>query len=274
MGLGVAGSVALGSAVLGAGTSLYGSSQAAGASKSAANLQEQNAIAAVNRAQPYISTGNDAAAQLDALNASGFTAGQPNYLALAQGAMPGQMTEAQLQQTPGYQFQLGQGLAATQNSAAARGLGVSGSALKGAATFATGLADSNYQNQFNNAQSQYADYMGLNTGQQGNATNLYNRLSGTATIGANASQGASTNAASSTNAAGGNISAAGQATAAGTTGAATAATSAANNYLTNNLLQQQIAQGGTTAGYGQVPSAAQYNAMATYNQGQLYGTPQ
>jgi hypothetical protein len=239
-----------GSALIGAGASLYGSSQAAGAAKSAASLQEQNAIAAVNRAQPYISTGNDAAAQLDALNASGFTAGQPNYLALAQGAMPGQMTEAQLQQTPGYQFQLGQGLAATQNSAAARGLGVSGSALKGAATFATGLADSNYQNQFNNAQSQYADYIGLNSGQQGNATNLYNRLSGTATIGANASQGASTNATSSENAAGNSLTAAGSATAAGASGVGTSAASAVNNYLGYNILQNQIAQGGTTGGYG------------------------
>jgi hypothetical protein len=249
MGLGLAGSVALGSAVLGAGASLYGSSQAAGASKSAANLQEQNAIAAVNRAQPYISTGNDAAAQLDALNASGFTAGQPNYLALAQGAMPGQMTEAQLQQTPGYQFQLGQGLAAVQNSAAARGLGVSGSALKGAATFATGLADSNYQNQFNNAQTRSQDYLNLNTGQQGNAMNLYSRLSGTATIGANASQGVGTNTTTAANNAGNYLNQSGLASAAGTAGVGTAASGAANNYLTNSLLQQQIAQGGTTGGY-------------------------
>lgn len=250
MGLGVAGSVALGSAVIGAGTSLYGASQASSAAKSAANLQQQNAIAAVNRAQPYIATGNNAAAQLDALNRSGFTAGQPNYLGMAQDAMPGQMTEAQLQVTPGYQFQLGQGLAGVQNSAAARGLGVSGSALKGAATFATGLADSNYQNQFNNAQTRAQDYLNLNTGQQGNAMNLYNRLSGTETIGANASQGASTNATTAANNSGNYLNQAGLASAAGTAGVGTALTGAANNYLTNNLIQQQIAQGGTTGGYG------------------------
>lgn len=50
---------------------------------------------------------------------------------------------------PGYQFTLNQGLKATQNSAAARGLGSSGAALKGAASYATGLAQSNYNNYFN-----------------------------------------------------------------------------------------------------------------------------
>lgn len=64
-------------------------------------------------------------------------AGQPNF----------QLTPEQLAQTPGYQFALEQGLRATANSATARGLGVSGAALKGASKFATGLADNTYMNQ-------------------------------------------------------------------------------------------------------------------------------
>ena len=64
-------------------------------------------------------------------------------------------TQAQLEATPGYQFNLSQGLKATQNSAAARGLGVSGAAQKGAASYASGLADTTYQNQFSNALNTY-----------------------------------------------------------------------------------------------------------------------
>lgn len=64
-------------------------------------------------------------------------------------------TQANLEATPGYQFNLSQGLKATQNSAAARGLGVSGAALKGAASYASGLADTTYQNQFSNALNTY-----------------------------------------------------------------------------------------------------------------------
>lgn len=72
------------------------------------------------------------------------------------------MDQATLEKTPGYQFNLTQGLKSVQNSAAARGLGSSGAALKGATAFATGLADNTYQNQFANAVT--------------NQTNAYNRL--------------------------------------------------------------------------------------------------
>lgn len=64
-------------------------------------------------------------------------------------------TEAQLEQTPGYKFTLNQGLKSVQNDATARGLGISGAAQKGAAAFATGLADQTYQQQFGNALSTY-----------------------------------------------------------------------------------------------------------------------
>lgn len=61
--------------------------------------------------------------------------------------------EAQLQALPGYQFTRDQGLLGVQNSASARGLGVSGAALKGAADFTTGLADATYGNQVNRLQT-------------------------------------------------------------------------------------------------------------------------
>jgi hypothetical protein len=61
---------------------------------------------------------------------------------------PGAETAA-LQALPGYRFALDQGLQAAQDSAAARGLGSSGAALQGAASYAAGLADSTYGAQVN-----------------------------------------------------------------------------------------------------------------------------
>ena len=116
---------------------------------------------------------------LTSLATSGpYGPGGTNYLAMAGGEMPTvpqPMTQDQLEKTPGYQFTLNQGLKSVQSSAAARGLGVSGAALKGAATYATGLASSNYQQQFNNQQQlfqnqqqRFTNAINLNTTQQGN----------------------------------------------------------------------------------------------------------
>ena len=82
---------------------------------------------------------------------------------------PVSMTQSQLDQTPGYQFQLGQGLKSVQNNQNAQGLGVSGSAQKAAANYATGLANSNYQQQFENAVT--------------NQNNIYSRLMGVTGLG-------------------------------------------------------------------------------------------
>jgi len=81
-------------------------------------------------------------------------------------------TVAQLQATPGYQFDLSQGLEAAQNGFAAKGLASSGAAMKGAADYATGLANNTM------------------TTQQGifaaNQQNAYNKLMGGASLGENA----------------------------------------------------------------------------------------
>ncbi len=75
-----------------------------------------------------------------------------------------------LEATPGYAFTLDQGLKSTQNSYAAQGLGSSGAAMKGAAQFATGLADQTYQSQLNN-------YLNNYNSQFNNAYNTYNTTS-------------------------------------------------------------------------------------------------
>lgn len=72
-----------------------------------------------------------------------------------------------LESTPGYQFTLDQGLKATQNSFTSKGLGNSGAALKGAASFASGLADQTYSNRLN-------EYLNTYNSQFTNTLNNYN----------------------------------------------------------------------------------------------------
>jgi hypothetical protein len=233
----------------GAASSIYGSSQASGAAKNSANEQLQMYNQTRSDLLPYNTAGQSALTSALSLAQGSPTGGGPDYVSQAAANLPGTMTQAQLEQTPGYQFNLAQGLKATQSAAAARGLGVSGASLKGAATYATGLADSTYQNQFNNAQQRFADYLNLNTGQQTNLSNQFSRLNSLATTGENAAAqtGAQGTAAASNY---GNYNyQSGLASAAGTTGVSSAASSGVNNYLGYNAYQNSL-QGSQMGGYG------------------------
>lgn len=86
------------------------------------------------------------------------------------------MDQATLEKTPGYQFNLSQGIRGVDLSSAAKGL--SGAQAKAAAMFATNLADTTYQNQFNNANT--------------NKTNAFNRLLQTANVGKDAASSLAT----------------------------------------------------------------------------------
>lgn len=151
-----------GSGVLSAGASLFGSSQASKAQTKAAQIAAQTQMAMYNQTRADLAPYRDL----------GTYAGGVLQNRLTDLTSPIVMDQATLEATPGYQFNLNQGLKAAQNSAAARGLGLSGAALKAAASYATGLADSTYQNQFNNAVT--------------NQSNAYNRLYQATSLGANA----------------------------------------------------------------------------------------
>ena len=220
-----------GSAVIGAGTSLLGSSKAAGAAEDAAALQRQQYQQTRGDLQPYFEPGRIAVANALDVARSGPTGGGPDYLSAAWAAHPGRMTQAELEATPGYQFTLAQGLKSTQSAAAARGLGVSGAALKGAGEYATQLANKTYLDQFNIQQKQFEDWLNLNTGQQTNVQNQYNRLAGIATLGANAAAGLGTQGATLANQEAKYINAAGLNEASGYQNAANSLTSGVNNYL-------------------------------------------
>jgi hypothetical protein len=214
----------LGAGALSAGASIFGASSAADAQTQAAEDASNTQMNMFNQdkalLQPYVNQGNAANTTLNN-NLSSLTA-------------PITMDEATLKQTPGYQFNLSQGLESTQNSAAARGLGISGAALKGAANFATGLADSTYQNQFNNAQT--------------NRTTAYNMLSGQQSLGENAAAGVGNAGIQTGNSVASNTIGAGNATAAADTSigssVGTAASSVPSAYLLSNLLSNNSTGGG------------------------------
>lgn len=158
--------------LVGAGASIYGSTQAAKAQENAANaanarLQQQYQQNSQTLA-PWISGGTNANALTQFLTGVSNTA-PTGYSGVAGGAgslvTPFQPTMAQLEQTPGYQFILGQGLKSTQNSYASKGLASSGAAMKGAADYATGLASNTYQQQFNNYWAQNKSIYNMLTGQ-------------------------------------------------------------------------------------------------------------
>ena len=245
-----------GSSIIGGITSLIGSSQTASAANKAANLSQQRYTTTRGDLLPYTQAGQNMLQPLQTLATSGPTGGGPDYVGTAASMQPGQMSQAQLEATPGYQFTRSQGLNALAGSQAARGLGVSGAALKGATTYATGLADSTYKDQFNIAQQRFSDVLGLNAAQQGNLTNQFARLSGIATIGENAGAQTGSVGANLAATAGNYLNQAGIDTAAGTSGIGSAATGAAQSYLNYNNYQNMLSTIGANRATGayQTPS--------------------
>ena len=204
----------VGSGIVGAASTAYAANKAAKAQTDAANKAADTSMAMYDKTR----------ADLSPYRGIGLQATDDMSRRLADLTAPIVMDQATLEKTPGYQFNKTQGLKAVQNSAAARGLGTSGAALKGAATFATGLADSTYQNQFANAVT--------------NQTNAYNRLKGLIDVGENASAqtGTAGQAAASTAASAAVGAGNAQANAANATGSAiTGALNNAGAYLAKGL---------------------------------------
>ncbi len=201
-----------GAAILGAGATAFAGSQAAGAQRDSSNLaaKTQMDIYGQNRdlLNPYIQGGLGSYGTLN------------NLLGVGGNSATMQST---LEGLPGYQFTLGQGLKSVQNSAAARGLGTSGAALKGAANYSTGLANSQYGNYVGQLQNS------ANTGAQaGSALAGVGQATG-ANIGS-AQIGAGNASAAGYNAIGGSI--------------ANGLNSAAGGYTLQQLMQSGAFNGG------------------------------
>jgi len=250
-----------------------------------ATLQAQQYLQQYNQTAQGQISGANTAAQAAYQNAYGQASGILNPFiqggqqaygqlvnALPSLTAPMNMTQQQLEQTPGYQFQLSQGLEANQNQASARGLGISGAAMKGADAYTTGLASSTYQTQLQNylAQNQQAygilsgtagigagagqtlAGIGSSLGQSEGASALETGLAG-ATATQNTGAGLGSLQASYGSAVGQNIMNAAQAAAGASTGAANATAQGGNTAATiglQNAQNQGAIQGGALTGLG------------------------
>jgi len=171
------------SAAIGAGGSIAGGLIGAHGAHRAAALQaqaaqqgigqiqqaEQQARAAQQPLQAFARPGAQAMANLASLTAPG------GALVRGYGQTFAAPTAAQAAATPGYQFQLSQGLQALQRSAAAQGNLLSGSTLTGIENYAQGLASTDYQNTYNRALQTYGTNYNVWAANQANA---FNRMFG------------------------------------------------------------------------------------------------
>lgn len=230
-GIGIGGAL-LGSSLLGGVTSLIGGGKGASAAEQAAADQAQAAeqATAVQEAEfqqvqnlltPYVNYGTQVLPTIEAMTgtAPGTSPATAPLTKPLQTQWPAwQPTMAQLAQTPGYQFTLGQGLLTTQSGYAAQGLGRSGSAMAGATQYAEGLASTTYNQQFNNYLAQVSQQMSqTQLGLQQNAQ-IYNMLTGQAQTGLQAAGALGGVGTQTAQAIGQNIQTAGAAQAAGAVG--------------------------------------------------------
>lgn len=226
-------------AAVSAGSQLAGSAKSSSAAKEASGMQQKQAEATMQELLPYVTSGYGALGPYNALAQAGPFGGMPNWLGPqgASGIFPQQMTQAELEATPGYQFTLGQGLKGVQSAAAARGLGVSGAALKGAGEYATQLANKTYQDQFAIAQKRFEDALKMNEGYQSVLNNYTARLHDAAALGSNAGAQTATANTNAINSAGGYLSSAGMREGSGIANTGNALNQGLQSYLGYSQLQ-------------------------------------
>src|ERR1700690_1503061 len=136
--------------ILGSGAASDASNAESQGAKQAQNLEYQNQQNALGSQQTAL--GNVTAAQQPYQQAGGVAANNLTNI-LNQGFQA--PTLAQAQQTPGYQFTLGQGTAAIDQNAAANGNLLSGNTGTALEKYGQGLASTTYQQDYNNALSAY-----------------------------------------------------------------------------------------------------------------------
>jgi len=155
----------IGSAVVGAGASIYGANKAADTQSAnaqrVAQMQQDQYQQTRSDLAPYRDVGKDASGRLTSR--------------LSELTTPISVNPDDFQNSDYYKFLNKQGQKAVTNSAAFRGLGSSGAALKGATAFSKGLNSQEWINNFNM--------------QNTNQTNAYSRLKALVDIGAGAATG-------------------------------------------------------------------------------------
>lgn len=220
----------VGGAVVGGVASNMAADKQAGAAGKAADMSAEAAAQMREDLNPYVTTGN--AAIMPLWRAMGYNAEDGGNITVDPNSpLQKQFSfdSSDLANTPGYQFALTQGLKSTNNALASQGLGLSGAQAKGLSSYATGLADQTYGNQYNRALSTY------NTNYQVAANNV-NNLQNLLNVGQNSAAQTGQASMNGANNAGNYLTQQGNAQAAGITGTANAINSGVNNYMLYNAL--------------------------------------
>lgn len=146
-------SAIVGSAVLGAGAGLVGSSKAASAQQDAANQANATQLQMYNQQRadlaPYSAAGTEGLNALRTYLGVGGDKTAANY-----GGFNQRFGMDQFTTDPGYAFRLAEGQKALDRQAAARGGLISGGALKAAGRYGQDYASNEYTNAFNRFMSQ------------------------------------------------------------------------------------------------------------------------
>jgi len=261
----IAGLGSLGGGLFGANAAQSAANTQAQAANNAAGISANEFQAIQQQLQPFKELGGNAASLLGQL--FGITTGpgqtsDPRYgsfyspISSVVGAPPSPTDPSltsQFRASPGYQYALGQSSNAIQNSAAGQTGAISGNMLKALQTNATGLADQDYGNFYNNLVNNYATRYNDVGNNRNQILNVLGALSGQGQNAAAQLGGFGQNAVTSI---GNNLNLAGSAQAAGTVGSANAFTTALNGLSANPSVNSALSflfnggSGGGGSGYG------------------------
>lgn len=235
----VAAAVGIGTAVAGVAGSAMSSSAAsnaadtqAAAANNASELQWQQFQQMQKNLQPYMDLGTSSIPQLQ---------GQLGKLGGMQFSF--NPTMQQLEQTPGYQFTLNQGLNTLNNQMAAKGWNMSGAQARGIQDYAQGLASTTFQQQYQNALQNFMTNYGTQSDQ-------YNRMAGLVGVGQNAAAGVGNAGLQTANTAGNYLTQGANAQAAGMMGSANAINQGLGSVSQGGLLYSLLQNGGFGGGGG------------------------
>jgi hypothetical protein len=233
----VAGGTGLLGSIIGAGATTSAANTQAQAAEQAAKIQQQEFNQTTTNEAPFLQAGNNSLAAL--MQGLGLGTNTPGSQAagVGFGSLTAPFNPSNLAQTPGYQFDMSQGLQALLNSSSATGGVGGGNTLKAITSFGQGLASTTYQQQLADFMAQQQQQFGELQTVAGSGQNA------AANLGALGNQAAST--------IGSDLIGAGNAQAAGTVGTANAITGGLNGVSSNFLLAQLLSGGGgggSTAG--------------------------
>ncbi len=239
-----AAAVVAGGAVVGSAISANAAKTAAGEQVNAENAsisEQQNMFNQVQaNEQPFIQGGANAEGQLNYLLGEGGASAEPGGVSGGgYGSLNAPFTMADFKSlTPQYQFNLQQGGQGVLNQNSSGQGSESPAALSALEAYNQNFANNSFNSAFANYQTQQ--------------NNVFNRLSGLATLGSNAGSNSSTGASAFGQSIGNTTSSIGASQAAGTVGAANAISggiqTGANAFYAQNSLNQ-ILNGGSTVGY-------------------------